>query len=231
VLNVQLICATRVSLDNFMAMTALGRSAKRFFDAGLKFELKVFGSNTQPLPIVYNQAIAESSSIVDALVFLHDDVHLIDLHWLSHLELAFGKFDIVGIAGAQTRVARQPAWAFVDTAWTWVGKEYLSGSIAHGTGLATDPISAFGPSGLPCKLLDGVFLSARRETLVRTGLMFDPQFAFHFYDMDFCRQAELKGLTLGTAPISISHESGGSFGDASWQAAYNSYLQKYEAAQ
>ena len=58
----------------------------------------------------------------------------------------------------------------------------------------------------------GVMLVADSRRLIDTGLRFDPQFAFHFYEMDFCRQAELKGLRLGTWPISIVHESGGAYG-------------------
>jgi hypothetical protein len=61
-------------------------------------------------------------------------------------------------------------------------------------------------------------------------LRFDTRFAFHFYDMDFCRQAESKGLRMGTWPISVVHESKGAFGNAAWQQAYGRYLEKYPAS-
>jgi len=45
--------------------------------------------------------------------------------------------------------------------------------------------------------------------------------------MDFCRQAEARGLTMGTWPIQAVHGSGGSFGSEAWNAAYTLYLRKY----
>jgi GT2 family glycosyltransferase len=75
-------------------------------------------------------------------------------------------------------------------------------------------------------LLDGLLLAVRSETLTRSGLRFDPQFRFHFYDMDFCRQAEKLGLSCGTWDLSVMHESGGNFASAEWQSAYDAYLLK-----
>jgi GT2 family glycosyltransferase len=51
----------------------------------------------------------------------------------------------------------------------------------------------FGASPADCELLDGVFLAARRSTLVAQGVCFDPQFDFRFYDMDLCRSARKEG--------------------------------------
>ena len=68
---------------------------------------------------------------------------------------------------------------------------------------------------------------AQVEALFRRGARFDEQFSFHFYDMDFCRQCEQKGLRMGTWPISVIHQSGGSFGSLAWQAARVRYLQKW----
>jgi GT2 family glycosyltransferase len=88
-------------------------------------------------------------------------------------------------------------------------------------------VSSFGPSGVEVKLLDGLLLAADSATLIGNGLRFDEQFAFHFYDMDFCRQAELKGLRMGTWPLSVVHESGGAFGSQGWRDGYERYLRKY----
>jgi GT2 family glycosyltransferase len=88
-------------------------------------------------------------------------------------------------------------------------------------------VSYFGPSGVECKLLDGLMLVADSTRLVEAGVRFDEQFDFHFYDMDFCRQAELKGLRMGTWPISVVHESAGAFNTPPWRAGYERYLRKY----
>jgi hypothetical protein len=60
-----------------------------------------------------------------------------------------------------------------------------------------------------------------------TGLRFDPQFRFHFYDLDFCRQAELRALRMGTWSIAVVHESAGDPNNQSWEDAYQAYLAKY----
>jgi hypothetical protein len=67
----------------------------------------------------------------------------------------------------------------------------------------------------------------RSQTLVESGLRFDPQFEFHFYDLDFSRQAELRNLKMGTCAISVVHESIGRLGVPAWRAAYQKYLSKY----
>jgi hypothetical protein len=63
--------------------------------------------------------------------------------------------------------------------------------------------------------------------LIEQDLRFDPRFRFHFYDMDFCRQAELKHLRMGTWAISLVHASAGILGADAWRAAYRDYLAKY----
>jgi hypothetical protein len=79
------------------------------------------------------------------------------------------------------------------------------------------------------KLLDGLLLAAYSETLIKNNIRFDEQFDFHFYDLDFCRQAEMNGVTMGTIPLSLVHESGGNFGTDSWKQGYQKYLQKWKA--
>ena len=160
-------------------------------------------------------------------MFVHDDVHICDFFWADKVRAAIEAFDIVGLAGNRRRVARQPGWAFIDTDFTWDKPAFLSGVVGHGRGFPCTRVSVYGPPGRACKLLDGVMLVADSRRLIDTGLRFDPQFAFHFYDMDFCRQAERRGLSMGTWPISIVHESGGAYGTPAWRAAYRRYLRKY----
>jgi GT2 family glycosyltransferase len=88
-------------------------------------------------------------------------------------------------------------------------------------------MSVYGVPHQPCALLDGLMLVPRSTVLNERGVFFDPQFPFHFYDMDFCRQAELKGLKMDTATIKVIHSSGGTFGSPQWAAAYQCYLRKY----
>ncbi len=139
---------------------------------------------------------------------------------------SLARYDVVGVAGNRRRVARQPAWLYVDDSFARDDSANLSGSVAHGK-LPFGDVSHFGASPLDCELLDVVFLAARRSVLREAGVRFDPQFPFHLYDMDFCRSARKAGLRLGTWPIAITHQSVGKFNSPAWNAGYRAYLAKW----
>jgi hypothetical protein len=104
----------------------------------------------------------------------------------------------------------------------------FSGVVGHGDGFPPQNISFFGPSRQEVKLLDGLMLVCNSNTLVSKEIRFDERFDFHFYDLDFCRQAELKNIKMGTWPISVIHESGGDVGSDEWRSAYLKYLSKWK---
>jgi hypothetical protein len=221
------VCATRLSGAEFSENAALARSL-RFYRAPF-VELLLFDSNKTGLSVLYNEAMRRAASDPAILIFCHDDVHLCDFYWAKHLINGLLAFDIVGLAGNTRRLPNQPAWCFVDRTLNWDDRDNLSGSVAHGGGFPPTNLSRFGPPGREVKLLDGLFLAARSETLRSSGLRFDAAFDFHFYDMDFCREAEVRGLKMGTCAISAIHESAGSYGDAAWQRSYEKYLEKWKS--
>jgi|GEM_PF-311602 len=223
---IRLVCATRQSQASFMRETALGRSLAVQRHARPP-ELLLFDNNTTGLSALYNAAIEQAAGSPAILVFVHDDVSINDFFWTERIHEALQQFDIIGLAGNRRRSPQQPAWAFATPQFAWDTPEYLSGSVGHGKGVASDGVSYFGPVGVECKLLDGLMLVADSTRLIESGVRFDEQFEFHFYDMDFCRQAELKGLKMGTWPISGVHESAGAFNTPVWRAAYERYLRKY----
>lgn len=223
---IRIVCATRQDPDSFIDGTALGRSLKNFSPV-LEPELQLFGSNTMGLSAVYNIALDYAKEHPAILVFLHDDLSLCDFFWMDRIREGLGRFDVIGLAGNKRRLPGQPSWAFTSTELTWDDPKYLSGTVGHGDGFPCRKISIFGPSGQSCKLLDGLFLAVDSGVLNKKGIRFDEQFMFHFYDMDFCRQAEQKGLRMGTWPIAVVHESGGSFKSDGWREGYAKYLQKY----
>jgi GT2 family glycosyltransferase len=223
----RIVCATRYSAEAFPLCSALGRSLQLF--RGYPFvELRLFPGNTLGLSAVYNRAIDEAAENPALLIFVHDDVHLTDFYWPIHLLESLQAFDVVGLVGNRRRVPRQPGWAFIDEKFTWDERQQLSGVIAHGT-LPIELLNFYGAPAQEVKLLDGMFLAARSEVLKAAGVRFDERFEFHFYDMDFCREAERRSLRMGTAMISAVHESGGSFNTPSWQAAYARYLDKWQS--
>ena len=223
--KVRVVCATRETAEGFAARSALGRSLGLY--ASL-FELRLFPGNSAGLPLAYNTAIRESAADPAILVFVHDDVHLLDFYWPTRLFNGLAKFDIIGLAGNRRRVERQPAWRFLDDQFTRDARDNLSGVIAHGKAWPADYISAYGPPGHEVKLLDGVMLAARSDTLISRNVWFDEAFDFHFYDLDFCRTAEQRGLRMGTWGISVMHESDGAFGTPEWREGYTRYLSKWK---
>jgi hypothetical protein len=223
--KIRFVCATRETNESFFVRTAFGRSYLVY--KHLSFvELRLFAENTAGLPVVYNKAIEEAKSSPAILIFVHDDVHLIDLFWPINVFQSITQFGIVGVAGNRRRVERQPAWCFVDEKLTPDVSENLSGVIGHGASFPCQ-LSVFGSPGHEVKLLDGVLLLASSETLHKHNLRFDQRFDFHFYDLDFCRQAEEKGVRMGTWAISIIHESRGTFRSRGWLANYERYLAKW----
>ena len=223
---IRLVCATRQDPDKFMDGTALGRSLKNFSPQP-EPQLQLFGSNTRGLPEIYNIALKVAEQDPAILVFLHDDLFLSDFFWMDRIYEGLKTFDVIGLAGNTRRLPKQPAWAFATPDLKWDERRFLSGTVGHGQGFPCKNVSIFGPSKQECKLMDGLFLAADSEVLNKRGVRFDEQFAFHFYDMDFCRQVEQKGLRMGTWPIAVVHESGGNFKSPVWREGYVKYLQKY----
>lgn len=225
---IRIVCGTRVSEQEFSTKTALGRSLL-IHQAANPVEIRLFAENKQGLSTIYNRAIDEARDNPAILVFVHDDVHLCDFLWSERLREGVVAFDVVGLAGNTRRVEGQPAWAFVDDRFTWDQACHLSGLVGHGNSFPCS-VSNFGPVPQPCKLLDGLLLAVDSERLEQAHVRFDEQFEFHFYDMDFCRSAELNGLSMGTWPLSVVHESGGAFGTPAWRESFGRYQDKYAMA-
>jgi len=225
-MKVKLVIGTRLNQDDFLKKSATGRSLALNLYPNL--EIRLFPNNSKGLPFIYNQAILECINDPAIMVFAHDDLHLLDFNWCEKIFDALQCFDIVGLAGNKRRVADQPSWAFVDSKFTWDQPENLSGIVGHGTGFPPTNLSFFGKPRQEVKLLDGLLIAAKSNTLIEQSILFDERFDFHFYDLDLCRQAEVKKIKCGTWDISVIHESGGSFGSESWQEAYREYILKWE---
>ncbi|MEG3638643.1 glycosyltransferase [Magnetococcus sp. PR-3] len=223
--KLKIVVATRVSEADFHTQTATGRSLRFYNDPGV--ELMLFPENTQGLSTVYNRAIDACKDDPAILVFAHDDLHLTNFFWRHELDQGLHHFPIVGIVGNRRRVAGQSSWAFVDDRFTWDEKRHFSGVVGHGQPF-TRPLSDFGPSCCEVKLLDGLFIAVHSQTLWQHGIRFDEQFQFHFYDLDFCRQAEQKGVKMGTWKIAIFHESPGNFSSDGWRQGYAQYMNKWK---
>lgn len=223
-LKIRFVVATKKNKDHFFDDTLLGRSLRLY--EGI-YELDLYDCNNRGLPEVYNKSIVKSQFDPAILVFAHDDVYLMNFWWSVQVREALGSFDIVGVAGNQRRLPHQPTWLHSDMNLT-IDYEYISGCVAIGNEFSLPiRLSNAGPSFREVKLLDGLLLIAQSNTLLNNNLMFDERFMYHFYDMDFCRQAELCGLKLGTWGIPVIHASTG-VGDDRWRAGMCSYFEKWK---
>jgi GT2 family glycosyltransferase len=157
---------------------------------------------------------------------MHDDILITDFFWSKRVREGLTDFDVVGIVGNSRRLTCQPSWIMTNLNGIQDDFKYLTGAIGQGSKFPPEKLDVFGPTGLECKLMDGVFFAAYSETLHTSGLRFDPAFKFHFYDMDFCRTAEKLNLRMGTIPLSIVHASYGIMDDK-WRDSYSRYLNKW----
>jgi GT2 family glycosyltransferase len=224
---IEFISATRMTREAFQEKAALALSLERL-EAQRRWTLHVAYENRRGLSEVFNERIRASSEH-DILAFVHDDIWIDDLFVADQLAQALDEFHVIGVAGNLRRIPRQPGWSFVQASprFIWDDARNLSGAVAHG-GEAYGAVRYFGSAPAECELLDGVFLAARRSALLEHGVLFDPRFKFHFYDLDFCRTARARGLRVGTWPIAITHQSVGAFGTPDWQATYAAYLEKWQ---
>jgi GT2 family glycosyltransferase len=221
---IEVVTATRLTKSEFWSRSALGISLRRLGDDSRLVARPIF-ENRRSLPEIYNAGISAANGNA-ILIFVHDDVWIDDYFVADRIIEGLRAHDVIGVAGNRRRVPGQPAWAFIDTQFTW-DMAHLSGAIAHGTH-PFGRISFFGPAPAQCELLDGVFLAASAAALKEKDVRFDPVFDFHLYDMDFCRTARQRGLRLGTWPICLTHQSAGKFGAPEWTAKYRAYLDKWE---
>lgn len=230
--KVRIVTATTMNEVEFRHMTLLGQSLALFpRQAGL--EVTVFPGNTGSrrtgLGTLYNSFLkpAHGDEIV---LFIHDDVYIHDWHLVHRLNDAIEHYGVVGLAENAAPDLDEPSWML---AWNREKhpsgrqpREFLSGMVGHLV-KGTTHVSRYGPAPRECVLLDGVFLAVDVNKILGSGVRFDPQFTFHFYDLDFCRQCSTRGLRLGTWPIAVTHASAGDFGSHEWATARKRYLDKW----
>jgi GT2 family glycosyltransferase len=219
---IEIISATRYD-DSSFEHSPLGISLRRLsYDTRLVRQIAF--SNTEGLPDVYNRRIAADAPD-DILVFIHDDVWLDDIFLADRVVDGLERFQVIGVAGNMRAEGAHVGWAFkspeLDT-----DEPFLSGTVAVGS-VPFGEIHHFGKCPQACELMDGVLLAARRSVLREHDVQFDSRFGFHFYDLDFCRTARLRRLSLGTWPIALTHASAGSFGSDDWKAALQVYKNKW----
>ena len=219
------VTATRKSRTVFDECP-LGRSLRRIsFDKSLV--LSLWPENTLGLPVVYNQVITEEHQ-EHKVVFLHDDIWIDDIFFSWRILAGLENFDVIGLAGNRILRPEAPAWHVKDDSMQF-DFENLSGVVCHGSSSFGTP-SVYGAAPARVQLLDGVLIAARVSSLLDAEVRFDERFDFHFYDLDFSRQANAAGLAVGTWPVAITHVSGGGYGSDAWKRELELYRAKWRLA-
>ena len=226
--RIHLVAATRLSKADFWTQSALGQCLKTP-TARSDVVVHIHYANRQGLTTIYNQHI-QNCKASDVLLFVHDDVTLDDDNWPELVRTGLGQFDVIGVAGNVRLQENQPAWLFKPTrteqlAFVW-DHGFLSGAVFHLMNKQRVK-QLYGHMPMPCQVLDGVFMAVDCAYLKRARVRFDEQFAFHFYDMDFCRSAANAGLSMGTWPLTLTHLSAGAFGSTEWRRCWALYQQKW----
>lgn len=189
-----------------------------------KFYIKGTRSIFSKYSLALKYVIKHGSDIV---VFMHDDVTILDPLFEKKLKLVFNKFPSVAIAGViGTKVLTDAGgwWICNRPAETFghIMQGHPDGSEHHmidSIGFCKDMIS-----------IDGCLFAVRAELLLSGTLKFDHRYdGYHFYDADMCVQAKALGYDVAVADILIKHESEGEL-DKTWFSNRETFINKWTKA-
>lgn len=228
----QKICVVTATRENtiqdFKSNTLLGQSLgiHTYFD----IELQCYNNNTNGLSKCYNDAIKKNINEDKILVFVHDDIALLDYYWPLRIIESLEKFDISGIAGNIRHEINFPSWAHSHSDGKnviWDDDKNLSGCMLHSDTWPPKIVTVYGEPHKEVVNLDGAFIACSTKTLRNFNLTFDEQFEFHFYDADFCKAAHKKKCKLGTFPLALMHSGKGRMDTLEYRTGYLKYNEKW----
>jgi len=215
--NYKFVIATPLSQIEFQEKSAIA-----IFLDKMGINAEIVYENKEGLTKIYNRFITEENRAFK-LIFVHDDVLIEDLFLFDKLNLAFEKFDIVGLAGARSCnvAADHPAWHLMAP------REDLVGEVTHSRG-GINWTTVFGKTPNRVLVLDGLFIAIDTAKLLDTNTFFDEDFEFHHYDITFCLKANSQKLKMGVYPIRVVHFGlGDSMNTPEWSQSSLKFKEKY----
>ena len=217
-MKIAIISATRLSREEFEKQSLLFNSLKKYDNDS--YVLDVSYNNVDGLSVVYNRAINKykESNELQGILFVHDDVNIIDENIFSKIENGWNDFEVLGLAGSNNFSMSHPSWNNGNK----VGQ---SGRVEHYDGNGITHVSDYGPVPSRCMVMDGLFLAVKMNIFMY-DISFDEAFKFHHYDMDFCLQVNEIHEKMGTVDIRVAHASVGVFSD-SWQESAKIFRDKW----
>lgn len=195
---------------------------KSLENLGIECSKLFITENFNPLSTVYNKLLkfARQEDEVDCVVFIHDDVTLME-NPIPKLEKLFDTYDVVGVAGASKIELKSPAL------WHLMGGNNLHGEVYHALNGQIHPTN-FGPYPHSVVMIDGVFMALNTKAIRESSFDEENPSKWHMYDLNFSLDCVMKKLKIGVGDIAIIHESPGlrSFTD-DWIEGEKYFLNKY----
>lgn len=216
--NYKIVVATPLNETDFYEKSSIA-----IFLDKMGIKANVIFNNKEALTKVYNKFICEENR-GQRLIFVHDDVLIEDLFIFDKLNLAFEKFDIIGLAGAKScdLNAEHAAWHLMAP------REALVGEVAHSS-KGFNWTTVFGQTPSRVLIIDGLFIAVDVSKLLDTNTYFDEDFSFHHYDITFCLKANSQKLKIGVYPIRVVHFGlGDSMNTPEWQQSSLKFKEKYK---
>jgi hypothetical protein len=171
---------------------------------------------------IYNELSQRAKG--DIILFVHEDVIFETQNWGAHLINGHKNYDLLGIAGAKYKSHLPCSWSATpyktyrlnqQYKYKTREKEYLFKEFLPGRN--TEDLV----------IIDGVFISVKKEVLGKISFDEEMLGGFHGYDYDFCLQAS-NYFKLGMIKnILLTHKSDGKV-DKAWMDAQIKICHKWQ---
>ena len=172
--------------------------------------------NKNGLPNVYNKAI-DNSTDFDLVCLVHDDIHIRDCEFFQHIISTMNMgADVIAAVGSTFYgvpqgfdIDHQPLiWTKAACGHPCSG--FMLHTIRDKQGNNTNLVlpSSYGVAPQQILVSDGCFMCFTKKA-IQSGLRFDTNLRYHWYDIDCSLQANQLGLKMMTAPILLQHDSMG----------------------
>jgi hypothetical protein len=222
------IVACSITREHDPCQTKIFKSFEKInqYHPSKKIELKLkCGNSTMGLSEYYNNCIDNYGKSCDYMILVHDDVDFINMDLHYQIEKSMELYDIIGVAGcANPTIGDVNLWHLMSQ------KQDLKGFAGHTCKetLNNYYITVFGASPSRVAMVDGVFMAINCSKVLKTKTMFDENFKFHHYDLDFSLSSNSNRLKIGVWPILIDHSSPGlrSFNE-NWKTSNEYFKQKW----
>lgn len=217
------VCTKAKNLEEFQ-QRPIAVSLQKQIDSNHFTDFKLFTNNKKGLSTCYNEVLKDPEHIDKIVLFVHDDVELLDI--MLYEKLMSSPYVITGLAGAKTFDKSSSSLA-----WHHASSEHV-GEVAHYSKEHNKQwTTVFGSTKSRALILDGLFLAVKVKDLQEKKIFFDESFDFHFYDIAFCLRANKAKLTAGVIPLHVVHHGlGDSMMSAEWKEANETFKKTLNAS-